>query len=51
MSEESLAFYLDVRDFTRSYDTSERAKAFTRLEAIEEGAELAFEYSVDLSTR
>ena len=50
-SKENLALYLEVKDFTRSYDTSERAKAFNRLDATREGTELVFEYSVDLSTR
>ena len=40
--EENLAFYLEVRDFTRSYDTSERAKAFSRLDAIRENLAAAY---------
>lgn len=40
--EENLAFYLEVRDFTRSYDTAERAKAFTRLDAIRESLAAAY---------
>ena len=40
--EENLAFYLEVRDFTRSYDTSERAKAFSKLDAIRENLAAAY---------
>lgn len=40
--EENLAFYLEVRDFTRSYDASERVKAFTRLDAIRENLAAAY---------
>ena len=40
--EENLAFYLEVRDFTRSYDASERAKAFSRLDAIRENLAAAY---------
>jgi len=40
--EENLAFYLEVREFTRSYDTAERAKAFTRLDAIRENLAAAY---------
>ncbi|MCJ1276555.1 hypothetical protein MMC21_004361 [Puttea exsequens] len=40
--EENLAFYLEVREFTRSYDSSERAKAFTRLDAIRENLAAAY---------
>ena len=40
--EENLAFYLEVRDFTKSYDTAERARAFTRLDAIRENLAAAY---------
>ena len=40
--EENLAFYLEVREFTRSYDTAERAKAFARLDAIRENLAAAY---------
>lgn len=40
--EENLAFYLEVREFTRSYDNSEKAKAFTRLDAIRENLAAAY---------
>jgi hypothetical protein len=40
--EENLAFYLEVREFTRSYDSAERAKAFTRLDAIRESLAAAY---------
>ena len=40
--EENLAFYLEVREFTRSYDASERAKAFSRLDAIRENLAAAY---------
>ena len=40
--EENLAFYLEVREFTRSYDAAERAKAFTRLDAIRENLAAAY---------
>ena len=40
--EENLAFYLEVREFTRSYDTAERNKAFTRLDAIRESLAAAY---------
>ena len=40
--EENLAFYLEVRDFTKSYDQAERAKAFTRLDAIRESLAAAY---------
>lgn len=40
--EENLAFYLEVRDFTRSYDQAERAKAFVRLDAIRESLAAAY---------
>lgn len=47
--EENLAFYLEVREFTRSYDTSERAKAFSRLDAIRENLAAAYGESSSLS--
>ena len=40
--EENLAFYLEVREFTKSYDSAERAKAFTRLDAIREQLAAAY---------
>lgn len=40
--EENLAFYIEVREFTRSYDNAERAKAFTRLDAIRENLAAAY---------
>ena len=40
--EENLAFYLEVREFTRSYDASERAKAFNKLDAIRENLAAAY---------
>ncbi|KAG8531710.1 uncharacterized protein KY384_003342 [Bacidia gigantensis] len=40
--EENLAFYIEVREFTRSYDSAERAKAFTRLDAIREQLAAAY---------
>ena len=40
--EENLAFYLEVREFTRSYDTAERAKQFTRLDSIRENLAAAY---------
>lgn len=40
--EENLAFYLEVREFTRHYDMSERAKMFTRLDAIRESLAAAY---------
>ena len=40
--EENLAFFLEVRDFTKNYDISERAKAFTRLDAIRESLAAAY---------
>ena len=44
--EENLAFYLEVREFTRSYDNAERAKAFTRLDAIRENLAAAYGRSI-----
>ena len=44
--EENLAFYLEVREFTRSYDSAERAKAFSRLDAIRENLAAAYGESV-----
>lgn len=40
--EENLAFYIEVREFTRSFDNAERAKAFTRLDAIRETLAAAY---------
>lgn len=40
--EENLAFYLEVREFTRAYDAAERAKAFNRLDAIRENLAAAY---------
>lgn len=40
--DENLAFYLDVKDFTKSYDQAERAKSFTRLDAIRESLAAAY---------
>lgn len=40
--EENLSFYIEVREFTRSYDNAERAKAFTRLDAIRENLAAAY---------
>lgn len=40
--EENLAFYLEVREFTRSYDASERSKAFIRPDAIRENLAAAY---------
>lgn len=40
--EENLSFYLEVRDFTRTYDASERAKLFSRLDAIRESLAAAY---------
>lgn len=40
--EENLSFYLEVRDFTRTYDQSERAKLFSRLDAIRESLAAAY---------
>ncbi len=47
--EENLAFYIEVREFTRSYDNAERAKAFTRLDAIRENLAAAYGMPVVLS--
>ena len=40
--EENLAFYLEVREFTKHYDISDRAKMFTRLDAIRESLAAAY---------
>ena len=40
--EENLAFYLEVREFTKTYDNAEKAKAFTRLDAIRESLAQAY---------
>jgi len=47
--EENLAFYLEVREFTRSFDNAERAKAFSRLDAIRETLAAAYGKLVHLS--
>ena len=40
--EENLAFYLEVREFTNSYDNADRAKAYNRLDAIRESLAAAY---------
>ena len=40
--EENLAFYLEVREFTISYDNADRAKLYTRLDAIRESLAAAY---------
>ncbi|KAI4163307.1 MAG: hypothetical protein LQ342_003042 [Letrouitia transgressa] len=40
--EENLSFYLEVREFTRSYDGAERANAFKKLDAIRESLAAAY---------
>ena len=40
--EENLAFFLEVREFTKHYDISDRAKMFTRLDAIRESLAAAY---------
>ena len=40
--EENLAFYLEVREFTRGYDAADRAKAFQRMDAIRENLAAAY---------
>ena len=40
--EENLAFYLEVREFTKSYDKAERDKAFVKLDAIRESLAAAY---------
>ena len=40
--EENLAFYLEVRDFTKNYDNAEKAKVFVRLDAIRESLAQAY---------
>ncbi|KAI4173173.1 MAG: hypothetical protein LQ343_003100 [Gyalolechia ehrenbergii] len=40
--EENLAFYLEVRDFTISYDKAERAGSFIRADAIRENLAAAY---------
>ena len=47
--EENLAFYIEVREFTRTFDNHERAKLFTRLDAIRET--LAAAYGMSRSIR
>jgi hypothetical protein len=40
--EENLAFYMEVREFTKNYDNAERSKAFSRLDAIRENLAAAY---------
>ncbi|KAL8798621.1 MAG: hypothetical protein Q9182_006515 [Xanthomendoza sp. 2 TL-2023] len=40
--EENLSFYLDVRDFTKSYDSAEKAGLFNRPDAIRENLAAAY---------
>jgi hypothetical protein len=40
--EENLAFYIEVREFTKQYDISERNRAFTRLDAVRENLAAAY---------
>ena len=40
--EENLAFFMEVREFTQHYDISERAKMFTRMDAIRESLAAAY---------
>ena len=40
--EENLAFYLEVREFTKNYDSAEKAKLFTRLDTIRENLAAAY---------
>ncbi|KAL8710608.1 MAG: hypothetical protein Q9220_004832 [cf. Caloplaca sp. 1 TL-2023] len=40
--EENLSFYLEVRDFTRSYDNAERAGLFNRADSIRENLAAAY---------
>lgn len=40
--EENLAFYLEVREFTKAYDTSEKAGQYSRLDAIRESLAQAY---------
>lgn len=40
--EENLAFFLEVREFTRSYDAAERGKAFVKPDAIRENLAAAY---------
>ena len=47
--EENLAFYLEVREFTKSYDNAERAQAFRRLDPVRE--QLAAAYGTSDSAR
>lgn len=46
--EENLAFYIEVREFTRNFDHADRAKAFIRMDAIRET--LAAAYGMFLNT-
>lgn len=49
--EENLSFYLEVRDFTRSYDVAEKAGLFERPDAIRENLAAAYGVSGSLRTR
>lgn len=40
--EENLAFYIEVREFTKQYDISEENRAFTRLDAVRENLAAAY---------
>ena len=40
--EENLAFYIEVREFTRNFDHADRAQAFRRLDAIRETLAAAY---------
>lgn len=40
--EENLTFYLEVKDFTKGYDSADREKAFQRLDAIRENLAAAY---------
>lgn len=40
--EENLSFYLEVREFTKTYDNAEKQKAFTRLDSIRENLAAAY---------
>ena len=40
--EENLAFYIEVREFTRNFDTADRAKKFKRSDAIRETLAAAY---------
>ena len=40
--EENLSFFMEVREFTQNYDTAEKAKMFTRMDAIRESLAAAY---------